>query len=27
VWGGVVMPMRTDSPPTAAPDWAGCFTA
>lgn len=24
---GVLMPMRTDSPPTAAPDWAGCFTA
>lgn len=24
---GVLMPMRTDPPATAAPDWAGCLTA
>lgn len=24
---GVLMPMRTDSVPTVAPHWAGCFTA
>lgn len=23
---GVLMPMRTDSPPTVAPHWAGCWT-